>query len=109
MTSPPRPDPAAKQWDEDETEPRFTLVHDRYHISGGFDAEKSDDGELIDSAMTRDEAFLVGAREYDPKRRYAWLEVFDAMARRGQPRRWSYDPKAQVAWPHMWRVVEVKS
>lgn len=72
--------------DEDVDARRFTTVHSRYHVIGMF----GDDGSLEETCETRSEAFRVAAANLGPKG-YERVEVYDSMARRGQPRLWSVD------------------
>ncbi len=65
---------------------RTTQVHNRFQLIGGW-SEDHLDGELIEAHQTKADALADAVNNLRPNR-YGWVEVFDTMARRGQPCRW---------------------
>lgn len=73
--------------DDDHSEAdRGCNLRARYHICGGWSPDHSD-GEIIEPAPRRSQAFSIAARMLGP-RRFGWVEVFDTMARHRQTERW---------------------
>ena len=83
--STPNPAPSPDGLCAEDDEPRrFTTVHSRYHVLGFFGA----DGELAETAQSRAEAFRIARAHLGPKG-YERVEVYDNMARRGDPELWA--------------------
>lgn len=70
--------------DDDVPVRRFTTVHSRYHVIGYIKGE----GELVEMHQRRRDAFKHAAASIGP-RDYERTEVFDSMARVGEPELWS--------------------
>lgn len=66
-----------------------TTVHMRYQVIGGWRNDRTD-GESLALYSTRRAALAAARRGIGP-RRYDWTEVYDRMARQGQPELWDVD------------------
>lgn len=74
---------------------RLTTVHDRYHIIGLFDDEKTPEGELADTAESRAAAFRIAKRLLRP-RGFDRVHVRDSMAQRGRPQLWAVTAEREI-------------
>lgn len=66
---------------------RFTTVHDRYHVGHR-------ELGLLETAMTREQAFRVAAKEAQGI--LDFVTVFDSMATIGKPNHWEVGPNGGV-------------
>lgn len=72
--------------EDDDAPVRFTTVHSRYHVIGYIKGE----GELVETHQRRADAFRHAAASIGPKD-YERTEVYDSMARLGEPELWTVD------------------